>query len=402
MAALPYWRRAAKVIYWVFQRTWHTTLSVLTLLDIILLPISAYSDLISPTVWIVAPFLGLVFGIILLLTLFWLTFLLVTRHWVLAIAVSLMMLICSGRIWRYCPMHFGPQEALTNVVEQNGEVKLAPIDTLRVLTYNTCGMGKAKVREENIKIPVMEMARTSGADIICLQEYVFSTKKGMTEQAIRNLLKKEYPYYHMLLNAGRNNCGIALFSKWPILMTEKIDKKEKDYCWAFYCELNVHGRTMGVVNCHLSHNAISEKNRKIFHDQIKSFRADSLTQMEEGLRQLGPSFRLRTEQVATIRRYLAERAKKHKKPIPLLICGDMNDTPTSFAYRIMRGDLDDTWEDAGLGLGITFREMPFYFRIDHLFHSKHLRALDVKVMRDIKYSDHYPVMATYQLLSADE
>lgn len=80
----------------------------------------------------------------------------------------------------------------------------------------------------------------------------------------------------------------------------------------------------------------------------------------------------------------------------------MNDTPTSFAYRSMRGDLDDTWQEAGFGPGISYREAPFWFRIDHIFHSKHFRVLNVKVLRDMKYSDHYPVMATFQLLPYEE
>lgn len=359
--------------------------------------------MISPTVWIVAPFLGLIFGVLLVLSLLWLAFLILTRHWGLTLVMLAVLLMCSGRIWRYCPIHLSDQPAITNEVEQNGEVGTSRVDTIRVLTFNTCAMGRAKVNRMDAPIPVIDMVNESGADIVCLQEYNFSSsKKGQSEEIIRDKLRKNYPYYHLLLNSGSKNMGIVLYSKWPIVYTEKIDKKEKKYCWAFYCELKIHGRKVGLVNCHLRNNSISKSNRKLFHDQVEHFETDSLRRMEEGFRQLGPSFRERTEQVALINCFLRDRAEKRKAEIPMLICGDMNDTPASFAYRVMRGDLDDAWEDAGCGLGISFRDMPFWFRIDHIFHSKHFRTLRAERLDDMKESDHFPVMATFQFLNEEE
>lgn len=124
--------------------------------------------------------------------------------------------------------------------------------------------------------------------------------------------------------------------------------------------------------------------------------------MEEGMRQLSPSFRNRTVQVASLNRFLSERRKKDNSEKPFIMCGDMNDTPASFAYRSLRGNLYDTWEDAGFGPGITFRKAPFWFRIDHIFHSRHFHTLDVRVVKEEENSDHYPVMATFQLLPVGE
>lgn len=297
-------------------------------------------------------------------------------------------------------MHIGQQSPITNEMVENGVAGRTPVDTFRVLTYNTCATGKAKLWKKDEPIPVIELARESGADVVCFQEYQFSRKGGYEEPVLRATLQKEYPYYHIVYNSDKKNkvMGVAIYSKWPLRVQEKIDKREKNYCWAGYYEIEVRGRRIALVNCHLQSNSISDQNRKLYKEQAAHFQTDSLRRMEDGLRQLGPSFRTRTEQVAIINRYLAERRKQWKGPLPMLICGDMNDTPTSFAYRAMRGRLADTWQDAGFGPGITFRDAPFWFRIDHIFHSEHFHTLDVQVLRDQKMSDHYPVMATFQLL----
>lgn len=404
MAALPYWRRAAKVIFWVFKKTWHTTISALTLLDAVLLLVSAYSDTISPTVWIVAPFLGLMFGVILLLSFLWLAFLLLSRRWMMTVVLLVAMLICSNRIWRYCPIHFSDPSPQTNVLTVNGKETTTPVDTFRIMTFNTRALGKVKMWNIKTEIPIIEMVRTCQADVVCLQEYNFNPKKGHTEQEIRNRLLKEYPYYHFLLYSGREkkDMGIAIYSKWPIVRSEKVDDSEDNYCWALYSELKVRGRRMGVLTCHLNSNSISLKNRKLFHNQLSHFKTDSLGEMKQGFHQLAPSFRLRTKQVATINSYLQNLNKKHEGKMPLIVCGDMNDTPVSFAYRTIRGDMADTWQEAGTGLGITYRDAPFWFRIDHIFHSKHFRTLQVRLMREMKESDHYPVMATFQLLPEED
>ena len=387
------------------MHTWHTSIAALTLFDALLLLCSAYSDMVSPTVWMVAPFLGLAFGLILLFSLLWLGFLLITRRWKLTGIMLLTLLLCSGRIWRYCPVHLSDPTPITNVMEVNGKEVPTPTEILKVLTFNTESLGHAWVHRIDSPIHILDWVKVQNADLVCLQEYHFAPKKGHTEQELRDRLKKEYPYYHLLHNSNSKNVGIALYSKWPIVKSEKIDPEEKNYCWTFYCELDIRGRKVGLVNCHLRNNSISKENRHLYREQVSThFQTDSLGRMEEGLRQLAPSFRERTKQVALIHRYLTDKVlKKGQVDMPLLVCGDMNDTPISFTYKTLRSNqLYDTWEDVGSGLGITYRTAPFWFRIDHIFHSKHFRPLHIEVAKEMKLSDHYPLVATFQLLPAEE
>jgi len=382
----------------------HTGITCITLLAALLLLASAFSDLISPTVWIVAAYLGLFFPIILLTNLLWLSFLLLTRHWKMALILLGFFLCCSPRIWRYCPLNFISPEPITNVMVENGTEKKCPIDTFRVLTFNTLMIDKSNINRGTGELPAMDLVKNCGADVVCLQEYhVATSPKGYTQEKLHDMVKKQYPYSHFVLNYGsKTTDGIMVFSKWPLKIKEEIDMSGKINYHASYTILEYKGRDIALINCHLRTNEISKKNREVIKEQTKHFEVDSLKRMGQGVKQMTPSFITRTEQVSAIRRYLDKHENTSDNSRPLLICGDLNDTPISFTYRSLRGDLGDTWEDAGLGMGISFREAPFWIRIDHIFHSKHFHALDIDVLREEKSSDHYPVMATFQLLPANE
>ncbi len=396
MAAHPFWRGAANIVYRAFCWIFTSFTVALTLLAVLLLLASAFSDLISPTVWMVMPYLGLAFPVILVLSICWCFLLLITRRWKLTGVLVLTFLLCSPRIWRYCPMHFTSQEPITSINTDNGPLPIATIDTFKVLTFNTRALGDAHVNNLKEDLPVMQLVQRSNADVVLLQEYAFALTTGHTEQQLRNSMKKQYPYYHLLLNAGRKNMGIAIYSKWPIVKKEKIDKRDRNYASACYYELDVKGRRMAVVNCHLQNNSISKSNRKLYNEQATHFESDSLIRMEAGLRELIPSFKNRANQTGIINRFLNDR--EDAQEMPILICGDMNDTPSSFSYRSMRSTLGDAWVDAGRGPGITFKEAPFWFRIDHVFHSSHFHTLQARIIKEKTKSDHYPVLVTFQLL----
>jgi hypothetical protein len=80
----------------------------------------------------------------------------------------------------------------------------------------------------------------------------------------------------------------------------------------------------------------------------------------------------------------------------VIICGDFNDTPISYAYSKMKVGLKDAYVSTGFGPGITYHEDLFLFRIDHIFHSPNIKAYQTKVDK-VKFSDHYP-LRTYLYL----
>ena len=76
---------------------------------------------------------------------------------------------------------------------------------------------------------------------------------------------------------------------------------------------------------------------------------------------------------------------------PVIICGDFNDTPASYTYRTVKGDLTDGFRDCGSGFGYTFRQLKRIFRIDYIIYSPDFKGVTYD-SPNLDYSDNKPVV----------
>lgn len=380
------------------RTAYHSVMATLTIMLCFVLLLAAYSDYVNPQ-WMVYPsFLGIGFGVLLVVALIWAIVLLVLMRRRCLIVMGVTLLIILPPLWRYCPIHpFGGPSPITQVKGLDGRERPIAVDSLRILTYNTCAMGQTHLSKIKEKIPVMDFVSQTDADIVCMQEYAFTLSKGgHTQEQLRSTLQKQYPYYDFTPNDRRKAMGIALYSKFPIRKAQRVDTRKQGYFSCMYYQLEVQGRRIGLINMHLHTNSIKPKDRALYDEMIDHFEPDSLGRIRTGLLlALGNAFRQRSDESARIARFLREN---HPEGMPLLICGDMNDTPISHCYHTLSQGLSDAWQQAGTGYGITYKEHHFWFRIDHILHSPQFRTLSARVRRDIPYSDHYPLQATLQLL----
>lgn len=91
--------------------------------------------------------------------------------------------------------------------------------------------------------------------------------------------------------------------------------------------------------------------------------------------------------------------------VPVIAIGDFNTTERSTAYALMRTGFDDAWLEAGFGFGHTFpggplaptpfdiSPPPWLLRIDYVFHTSELTAVDARIGPWDGASDHRPVVA---------
>ncbi|GHT76168.1 endonuclease [Bacteroidia bacterium] len=278
------------------------------------------------------------------------------------------MLICSGSIHTYFPWH--------------SRTKNLPEGCLKILTYNTMHMGNHLKHTPKDPNPILEYIIEQDPDILCLQEY--AAEGDLPESKIRNILKS-LPHTYTCMH------GLALFSKFPILSAQKIPL-ESEYNGAMIAELNVNGNRLTLINCHLESNKISADERAEYYGLTKDWNKDKLESFTYRMYQrLSPAFQLRAKQAIDLRKLIRE----NKNPY-LIVCGDFNDTPISYARRTIKGDLTDAFVESGSGMGITFNRNRFLFRIDHIFHSKNMKAYNCTIGR-LKTSDHYPVWTYLEL-----
>lgn len=370
----------------ILKAAYRSILMVVTIALSLMLIVVAYSDTINPETWKAPAFLGLFMGPVLLLCVIWLLVVLVMGQWRCAVVLFVSMLISGADIARYCPVTMGGGA---------GEG-----DTLRLLTFNTRVMGDKPLRDAKTKLPVIEFVRQSGADVVCMQEYAFSfSKQGHTEQQLRKYMSDKYPYYRFSPSAGRKALGIAIYSRYPIKSSKTLPDPHHNRSFAVQATLDVHGREVSIVTIHLCSNHILPEDRKLYNRMLRHFDSDSIQVLGEGISSyMGNAFQNRALQVAEIRESLADELQRD---VPVIICGDMNDTPVSYAYRKLKDGLSDAWCNAGFGPGFTFFEHNLLVRIDHIFYSHHFDVDEVTIHHEIKDSDHYPVSATL-VLSANK
>jgi len=377
------------MVWQVLCIVFHSVLSGATAILLLIYLLSAYSDHIDPRQFHYISYLGIGYHLMLIAVVVWAVVMLLLRRWKLSLAAIIVLLCTYDRVSRYFPIHFLKPE-IENALGA---------DTVRVLTYNTCISGQVHLSKIKEKVPILDFVKESGADLVCLQEYAFSLSKGgHTQDQMRKELSKVYPYYDFMPNSGRKALGIVLFSKYPIKKMQRIDSSKKDWVSSMYYELDVNGKAVALVNNHLHSNNIAVKDRQLYDEMVGHLEADSahLEQFKSGmLRSLGKAYIARARQSNLIQGFVAEKQEENK--MPLLVCGDMNDTPISYCYRTMRGDLSDTWQEVGFGAGTTFNKYHLWFRIDHIFHSKEFVPLEIKVLKEVEYSDHYPMMASFIL-----
>ncbi|TYA88387.1 endonuclease/exonuclease/phosphatase family protein, partial [Seonamhaeicola marinus] len=88
----------------------------------------------------------------------------------------------------------------------------------------------------------------------------------------------------------------------------------------------------------------------------------------------------------------------HKKQCPykMVICGDFNNTAFSYVYRKIKGNLQDTYDEAGTGFGRTHDFKFFPMRIDFIFADEAFNVNGFKAYNE-HFSDHFPIMTKLAL-----
>jgi endonuclease/exonuclease/phosphatase family metal-dependent hydrolase len=81
-----------------------------------------------------------------------------------------------------------------------------------------------------------------------------------------------------------------------------------------------------------------------------------------------------------------------ESPFPVIICGDFNDTPTSYTYATISKGLTDAFLQSGTGIGKTYVGIFPTLRIDFILLSKELESLQTQTIEK-PFSDHYPLIS---------
>ena len=93
----------------------------------------------------------------------------------------------------------------------------------------------------------------------------------------------------------------------------------------------------------------------------------------------------------------AQAIKEHiqNSPYPIILCGDFNDTPLSYAYYTISKNLKDAFKESGKGIGQSFVKIPA-LRIDYILHNERFNSYNyIKYKK--KLSDHYALSCEVEI-----
>ncbi|MDR1221912.1 MAG: endonuclease/exonuclease/phosphatase family protein [Tannerella sp.] len=372
-----------KKIKWTapFKLLFHSFLASLNIFLVIFLLASAWSDLISPEKNILFAYLGLIFPVLLFINTCFFIYWIILKKWLMIFILTLTFAACWIPFSNYCPFHIK-----TEVLPQE--------DMIKVLSYNVMSFAYKNHTQESPN-KIIQYVAESGADIVCLQEYLVSERANLMNSKDVAKALPMYPYIAEIIFSSpekRYKFGLAVLSKFPITKSRKIDISSA-YNGASVHEINVKGKKIIVFNNHLESFKLTAEDRSHYSDMITHGNLESFDGLRGSIQQkLGQAFRIRAGQAELIAGEIRKMNAYYA-----IVCGDFNDTPISYVHRVLQGSLVDAYAESGFGLGISYNRNFFLFRIDHIFHSSSMESYNCRVDTRVNLSDHYPIYCYLKL-----
>lgn len=335
---------------------------------------------VSPEIWIIPAYLTLVFPLIVIVNIGFVLFWLLARKWFFLISLSVL-LFSSSEISNTFPIHIGKKDS---VLTEN---------SISILSFNTMGCGELKKHTKKKPNKVLKYILDSDADIVCLQEYAISDNNEHLTTADINRIFVKYPYKHVQFKSiqGTSRYGIATFSKFPMVFKKKIEYSAS-FNSSIFTDIKIKGTTIRIVNNHLESNRITYQDKAMPLILKDNFDTENLTGITLHFsRKLGVAYKRRAFQADAVAQVIEQ------SPYKVIVCGDFNDVPSSYAYTKVKGKLKDAFSEAGKGFGWTFNDRYYHFRIDYILYDPSAFSIADYKADKVDFSDHYPVMCTINM-----
>jgi endonuclease/exonuclease/phosphatase family metal-dependent hydrolase len=353
--------------------TWFKVVTVVCLCALLLAYLCPF---VSPSTFWLLPFFGLAYPIIFLLSLLLLVFwTLAWSKW--AWVVLTIILVGSNLHLRMIALGSDPNE-----LPRHGDV-------FHVMSYNVRLFdfyNWKKEDEHSNRNQIFDYVQAENPDLICFQEFYHQDKPTIfsTRDTLREILQiKDYHERYSQKLSGRQNYGIAMLSKYPMICKGDVvfsDEEDDDDNYCIYADIVKNQDTFRVYNVHLQSIKFKQDDYAVFGEKNKhaDFKKSNIRMM---LDKLQIAFPKRAAQAHLVVQHI------ESSPYPIILCGDFNDTPLSYTYQQFNKKLKDAYRNCSWGIGATYAGKIPAGRIDYLFHSKELQSAQFKIQEGI-FSDH--------------
>lgn len=349
---------------------------ILNLLGVVAMLLAYLAPLVNPSRIFFPALFGLAYPYLLMLHLAFIFYWLLRLKKEILISILLIMLGWN-HLNSLVPLNFRPAEIPVNAPQEN---------FLKVLSYNVRGFNIYQADQEaEKKDEIFKFLEAQEPQLLCFQEYYSSAKKGQSHREICRQLDylPHNAVYYTSDPANKNGFGIATFSAYPILKKSRIPFGSS-FNAAMYTDIQYMKDTIRVFNIHLQSIRFQEDNYAFMDTARLKYSNEQISGIRAIGSRLKTAFAMRAEQAQVISSYIRD------SPHPVVVMGDFNDPPQSYAYRKIKKGLHDSFRKAGKGFGNTYAgELPS-LRIDYIMYGPPILSADFKRIRT-DHSDHYPI-----------
>lgn len=267
----------------------------------------------------------------------------------------------------------------------------------RVMSWNVehFDILEHKTHPEN-KEQMFDLINHYQPDIACFQEMVgsdsFPDAINYLPDFLQKLSFKDYYYsYNTKIDFdAKHHYGILIFSRYPVINKQTIMWYPNDYNSIIqYVDIVKETDTIRVFNVHLQTLRFSKSNLQyISNPEFEDKEAIKQSKNIAGKFKVGFLKRM------TQAEHIKEEIKK--SPYKVIVCGDFNDVPNSYAYHTIGNNLKNAFVEKGSGLGRTYTGISPTLRIDNIFTDKSF-TINQFVRVNKKISDHFPLITDVEI-----
>lgn len=244
---------------------------------------------------------------------------------------------------------------------------IVPKDDLKVMSYNVRNFRRLGILDgDAVYKNVKDIIARESPDIICFQEIKKSSLKDY----------KAYPYKSLKYAGIPRKEMLGIFSKYPIVRAGIIPFPES-YNNAAFADVRYKNDTIRIYSVHLESLGFKKNTR-------------SQSSSDGHYTKLAKSFIKQAEQAQIILEH------SDKISYPKIVCGDFNNTQFSKVYRLIKGQMNDTYLKQGSGFGRTYHMKRLPIRIDFILADPEFEVRSHKNFEE-RISDHFPIMASFRL-----
>ena len=327
-----------------------------------------YSDRLNPADHPLLSTLGMTLPVFLLINLVFLFFWVVFKWRMVWISVL-------GLVLAYVPISiYMPLNSSQDI----------PEGALKIISYNVCAYGGNYKYEQGFE-KVRDYLAEEKPDIVCIQEDIDTWRRYVFLH-----YEKTFAYNDTMViaNNPQSYNALGIHSKYPIIHRERIaypSAANGSVAWW----LKVGDDTLIVVNNHFESCHLNKDDRAQYLQMIKGkMPRDSVREESKLLLvKLAEANAKRSGQIRTVRQYVLDHSQ-----YPVIVCGDFNDSPISYSRHAMAEVLTDCYATTGKGIGLSYNQKAFSFRIDHFFCNDKLQPYRCEIDGKMDASDHNPLI----------